>query len=57
MTCRNHCFGTNLIMRAVRDTMVFAPALTINDDQLDEFVGRAVHAIDLTWKDVGGSAR
>jgi putrescine---pyruvate transaminase len=55
MTCRNHCFGNGLVMRAVRDTMVFAPALTIDDSQLDEFVALALNAIELTWKDVRGT--
>ena len=52
MTCRNHCFETGLVMRAVRDTMVFAPPFTITDAEIAEFTELAVRAIDLTWRDV-----
>jgi putrescine aminotransferase len=52
MTCRNHCFETGLVMRAVRDTMVFAPPLTITDAEIAEFTALAVRAIDLTWRDI-----
>ena len=27
--CRNHCFKEGLVMRAIRDTMVLSPPLTI----------------------------
>jgi putrescine aminotransferase len=50
--CRDHCFETGLVMRAVRDTMVFAPPLIIGDDDIEEFVRLAVRAIDLTWSDL-----
>jgi putrescine aminotransferase len=52
LTCRDHCFATGLVMRAVRDTMVFAPPLVIGDDDIEEFVRLAVRAIDLTWADL-----
>jgi putrescine aminotransferase len=52
LRCRNHCFRNDFIMRAVRDTMVFAPPLIINDEQIDEFAARAAHAIDLTLAEV-----
>jgi putrescine---pyruvate transaminase len=52
MSCRNHCFDTGLVMRAVRDTMVFAPPFTITDAEIAEFTQLAVRAIDLTWRDV-----
>ncbi len=52
LRCRNHCFQNDFIMRAVRDTMVFAPPLTIEDGHIEEFVARAAHAIDLTHKEV-----
>ncbi len=50
--CRNHCFASNLVMRAVRDTMVFAPPLTIDDAQIEEFVGLTTRAIEMTERDV-----
>jgi putrescine aminotransferase len=52
MICRNHCFGNGLVMRAVRDTMVFSPALVISDDEVDEFIRLATRAISLTLDDV-----
>jgi putrescine aminotransferase len=52
MICRNHCFENGLIMRAVRDSMVFSPPLVISDAEIDEFVALAVKAIDLTYKDI-----
>jgi putrescine---pyruvate transaminase len=52
MICRNHCFATGLVMRAVRDTMVFAPPLTISAEEIEEFVRLAERAIDLTWRDL-----
>ncbi|MDD2876202.1 MAG: aspartate aminotransferase family protein [Acidiphilium sp.] len=50
--CRDYCFSNNLVMRAVRDTMVFSPPLTINDDEMDELVARATRAILATQADV-----
>jgi putrescine aminotransferase len=50
--CRNHCIANHLMLRAVRDTMIFSPALTIADAEIDEFVRLATHAIDLTYRDV-----
>lgn len=52
LRCRNHCFQNDFIMRAVRDTMVFAPPFIIDDEQIGEFVARAAHAIDLTHAEV-----
>jgi putrescine aminotransferase len=52
MRCRNHCFQNDFIMRAVRDTMVFAPPLIIDDAQIEEFVARAALAIDLTYAEI-----
>ena len=52
MRCRNHCFRNNFVMRAVRDTMIFAPPFVIDDEQVEEFVAHAVQAIDLTYAEV-----
>ncbi len=51
--CRDHCVANGLVMRAVRDAMVFSPPLTISRSEIDELVSRAKHAIDLTAKDLG----
>lgn len=51
--CRNYCFASGLIMRAIRDTMVMAPPLIISEAEIEEIVGKAKEAIDSTAKDVG----
>jgi putrescine aminotransferase len=48
--CRNLCIENGLVIRAVRDTMVFAPPLVISDDEIDTFVESATRAIDQTWR-------
>jgi putrescine aminotransferase len=50
--CRDFCFENNLIMRAVRDTMVFSPPLTISLDEIDMLVERATRAIEQTYQRV-----
>jgi putrescine---pyruvate transaminase len=50
--CRDHCFGTNLIMRACWDTMVLAPPFCITKQEIDELVKRARVALDKTYADV-----
>jgi putrescine aminotransferase len=52
LMCRDHCFASGLVMRAVRDTMVFAPPLIISDEDIEEFVALAGRAIELTWADL-----
>ena len=43
---RDQCFRRNLIMRAVRHTMILSPVLTISTAEIDEIVTRAKAAID-----------
>jgi putrescine aminotransferase len=50
--CRDFCFKENLVMRAVRDTMVFSPPLIITEAEIDEMVARATRAIDATYQKV-----
>ena len=52
--CRDHCFANDLVMRAVRDTMVFAPPLTISHAEIDDMVARARRAITATMDEVRG---
>ncbi len=52
--CRDFCFKENLVMRAVRDTMVFAPPLIISEAEIDDFAGRAARAVDATYQMVRG---
>ena len=53
LRCRDHAFRRNLVMRAVRDTMVLAPPLVISRAQIDELVALAKAAIDATARDFG----
>jgi len=50
--CRDYCFENNLIMRAVRDTLVFSPPLTISLEEIELLVERAARAIDQTYERV-----
>ncbi len=52
MVCRGHCFGNNLIMRAVGDRMIVAPPLVCTRTQIDELVQRIRQCLDLTLADV-----
>jgi len=51
--CRNHCFENNLIMRAVDQSMVMSPPLTISKSEIDELLQKAEHCLDLTASDLG----
>ena len=51
-TCREHCIGNGLVMRAVRDVMILAPPLVITEDEIDEIARRARRALDLTMRDL-----
>ena len=52
--CRDHCFANDLVMRAVRDTMVFAPPLIIGEAEIDDMIARARRAITATMDEVRG---
>jgi putrescine aminotransferase len=49
VTCRDFAIAEGLMMRACRDTMVFAPPLVISDDDIGVMASRAARAIDRTW--------
>ena len=51
--CRNHCFANGLVMRAIGDTMVLSPPLTITQAEMDELFDLAQRCIGLTAKDLG----
>jgi len=51
--CRDHCFANGLVMRAIRDTMVLAPALIITQNEVEKLLVKAKLCIDLTAKDLG----
>ncbi|MEM7226372.1 MAG: aspartate aminotransferase family protein [Pseudomonadota bacterium] len=50
--CRDICFANNLVMRAVRDVMVFSPPLVISREEIDVFVARATACIDQTAREL-----
>jgi putrescine aminotransferase len=51
--CRNYCFESGLVMRAIRDTMVLSPPLVVTELEIEEIIGLAKSAIDKTAKDLG----
>lgn len=53
MICRNYCFNSGLISRAIRDTMVLSPPLVVSESEIDEIVTRLKDAIDRTARDLG----
>jgi putrescine aminotransferase len=50
--CREYCFKNNLVMRAVGDSMVICPPLTINAEEIVEMVARARKSLDETLNDL-----
>jgi len=54
MLCREHCFRSGLVMRAVGDTMIISPPLVISEEQIDELVGKVRLCLDATAKDALG---
>ena len=47
--CRDYCFENDLVMRAVRDTMVFSPPLVISEDEIALLVNRVSRAVEQTY--------
>ncbi|NVK44419.1 MAG: aspartate aminotransferase family protein [Oceanospirillaceae bacterium] len=50
--CRDHCFATGLIMRAVGDRMVLSPPLVISRKEVDELCAKVRKCFDLTLESV-----
>ena len=46
--CRDFCFDNGLIMRAVGDTMIIAPALVMSRVEIDELIARICLCLNLT---------
>jgi putrescine aminotransferase len=46
--CRDICFDSGIIMRAVRDSMIISPPLVITREQIDELVDLAWRCLDRT---------
>ena len=51
--CRNYCFDSGLVCRAIRDTMVLAPPLVIRQSEIEEIIALLGAAIDRTARDLG----
>lgn len=51
--CRDYLVNNGLVMRAVGDTIVTAPPLTLSHDEADELVEKAWKCLDLTKKAAG----
>jgi putrescine---pyruvate transaminase len=52
-TCKGASMDNGLVMRAVGDTMIIAPPLTIEREQIDELVDKARRALDQAAKTLG----
>jgi len=50
--CRDHCLAEGVVMRAVRDAIVSAPALTITRSEIDELIDGFARCLDLTAADI-----
>jgi putrescine aminotransferase len=50
--CRDYCFDNDLVMRAVRDSLVFSPPLIISESEIDLLAARATRAIEQTYERV-----
>ncbi len=48
--CREACYASGLVMRAVDDKMIMSPPLVITKPEIDTFIERAVQALDKTYK-------
>ncbi|MBI3675910.1 MAG: aminotransferase class III-fold pyridoxal phosphate-dependent enzyme [Proteobacteria bacterium] len=51
--CRNYCFNSGLISRAIRDTMVLSPPLIVSESEVEEIIAKLKSAIDNTARDFG----
>ena len=54
--CRGHCFGSNLVMRAVGDRTIIAPPLATTCEQIDEMMELIHKCLDLTYDDTKSCA-
>jgi putrescine aminotransferase len=55
VVCRDHCIRRGLMMRAVRDGMIFSPPLTLSREEADFMVSTLRAALDTTGAEVLGS--
>ncbi len=50
--CREHCYASNLIMRAVGDRMIISPPLIISCEEIDILYNRVTLALDKTYDEL-----
>jgi putrescine aminotransferase len=51
--CRDHCFVSDVILRAVRDAMIVSPPLIAERSHIDQMVDTLRRCIDQTARDLG----
>jgi putrescine aminotransferase len=47
---RDHSFANGLVMRAVRDSLIISPPLTITEEETDDLIARARKTLDDAWR-------
>ena len=52
LLCRQHCFDTGVVMRAVGARMIIAPPLVMTRADIDVMIGLIRRALDATWADL-----
>ena len=50
--CRDICFDSGLVMRAIEDTMVISPPLCITRKEIDELINLVIRCLDQTAKQI-----
>jgi putrescine aminotransferase len=53
--CRDYCIENGLVMRAVRDGMIFCPPLIFNNNHIDELVDKLKKSLDQTHAHISKS--
>ena len=53
--CRDYCIQNGLVMRAVRDGMIFCPPLIFNNNHIDELVEKLKKSLDQTHAHISKS--
>jgi putrescine aminotransferase len=53
--CRDYCIQNGLVMRAVRDGMIFCPPLIFTKDNVDELVDKLKKSLDQTHSHISKS--
>ena len=53
--CRDYCIENGLVMRAVRDGMIFCPPLIFNNNHIDELVEKLKKSLDQTHTHISKS--